>query len=348
MVYDRTPCQYNEVPHDRSVVPRPGRSIASVLASPCASCYYTYINYTYTGVAALHTNLRSDADEPKPVRWGQERRLEFIDFRLFWDGRINRSELVQFFGISIPQASLDIARYMQSAPKNLKYDRSQKAYRATRDFKPAYILPDSQSFLNQFVAVSVGTLPSSFSFIGWQPPYEIVQHPTRAIRPEFLRSVMWAIRDVADIELSYQSMRDPAPSRRWISPHAVAFDGSRWHVRAWCHQNGDFRDFVFARIQQVYRSRKSEINSKSDTLWNTQATIILKPRIGLTKQQRLAIEKEYEMKNGALRLVTRKALVAYVARQLRLDRNEELPPAMQPLQWVNENEFKQLLNAARK
>ena len=51
--------------------------------------------------------------ETKVARWGQERRLEFIDFRLYWEGRINRSDLIDFFGISVPQASLDLAKYQR-------------------------------------------------------------------------------------------------------------------------------------------------------------------------------------------------------------------------------------------
>lgn len=53
------------------------------------------------------------------LRWGIERRLEFIDFRLFWEGRINRSDLTDQFGISTPQASADLARYQEMAPSNL-------------------------------------------------------------------------------------------------------------------------------------------------------------------------------------------------------------------------------------
>ena len=42
------------------------------------------------------------------VRWGIERRLEFIEFRLFWEGHINRGDLMAAFGISINQASTDL------------------------------------------------------------------------------------------------------------------------------------------------------------------------------------------------------------------------------------------------
>src|SRR3546814_13161726 len=38
------------------------------------------------------------------TRWGQERRLAFIDFRLQFERRLNRKDLRDFFGISAHQA----------------------------------------------------------------------------------------------------------------------------------------------------------------------------------------------------------------------------------------------------
>ena len=43
---------------------------------------------------------RVEGEARQGLRWGVERRLEFIDFRLFWDGRINRGDLTEQFGIS--------------------------------------------------------------------------------------------------------------------------------------------------------------------------------------------------------------------------------------------------------
>lgn len=73
------------------------------------------------------------------ARWGQERRLEFIDYRLRWDGQINRSSLTDFFGISVPQASLDLSEYTKLAPDNLEYDMSSRVYRSTKLFQPVYM-----------------------------------------------------------------------------------------------------------------------------------------------------------------------------------------------------------------
>ena len=50
--------------------------------------------------------VQTEATAPaEPLRWGTERRLEFIDFRLYWEGRVNRADLTREFGISVPQAS---------------------------------------------------------------------------------------------------------------------------------------------------------------------------------------------------------------------------------------------------
>src|ERR1700721_1293046 len=91
----------------------------------------------------------SNSSPTRSPKWGQERRLEFIEFRLLWDGRINRKELVNFFGISIPQASLDLARYIALAPRNLEYDKRSKVYRARKKLKLVFIRGDSEDFLNQ-------------------------------------------------------------------------------------------------------------------------------------------------------------------------------------------------------
>ena len=61
-------------------------------------------------------------------------RLRFIDFLLDHYGMFNRSAIVDYFGLSVPQASMDIRAYIEGAPGNLEYDKSGKAYRATAGF----------------------------------------------------------------------------------------------------------------------------------------------------------------------------------------------------------------------
>ncbi len=68
------------------------------------------------------------------MRWGVEKRLEFIEFRLFWEGGINRADIMETFGVSVPQASKDLSLYEEKAPGNLAYDRSEKRYFAASTY----------------------------------------------------------------------------------------------------------------------------------------------------------------------------------------------------------------------
>ena len=290
---------------------------------------------------------RETRREPKTGRWGQERRLEFIDYRLSWDRRLNRAELVDYFGISIQQASLDISRYAELAPNNLEYDKSEKVYRATDHFKPTLTQQNAQSYLDQLLAVALGTMPVSGTFLGWMPPTDIVKFPVRSIHADTLTDINQAIRYRQDIELEYQSMRLPDSTRRWIAPHAIAFDGARWHVRAWCYSREEFRDFVFSRIQNIYQSRPSQLTNTSDPRWESYSTVVLTPKKGLTESQRRAVEIDFGMSNGELRVSMRQALVFYFVRQLHLMGDRESQDR-QPIEWANKDELAWLIDEARK
>jgi hypothetical protein len=285
-------------------------------------------------------------DSPAP--WGIERRLEFIDFRLRWDRTINRADLIRFFRISPQQASADLARYAEVAPGNLVYDKSLKTYRATDGFRPAASRRDAQAYLRDLAALSSGERPAADSFIGWHPECDVVQYPVRPISTGTFLRLLWAIRDVEELKVSYQSMRRPTASSRWIVPHAFASDGQRWHVRAWCHETGEFRDFVISRIQSVQGHRKATVSNDHDEGWNTLVDIVVAARAGLTDGQRRAIEADFGMSRGRLRLSCRRALAFYLLRQLQLDRPSNLSPTAQPLELVNRPELVDVITAGHK
>ncbi|WP_292464716.1 hypothetical protein [Mesorhizobium sp.] len=55
------------------------------------------------------------------LSWGVQQRLEFIEYRLFWAGRVNRGGLMGQIGISVNQASTDLNRHIGLAP-NMVYE----------------------------------------------------------------------------------------------------------------------------------------------------------------------------------------------------------------------------------
>ena len=246
-----------------------------------------------------------------PARWGQERRLEFIEFRLQWEGRVNRSDLVNYFSISVPQASLDFARYRELAPKNTVYDVVQKAYLPSPNFTPTLIRESADDYLIRLWGATAGTMNSNSSFLGWTPSVGIVRDPARLVDAAILRVFLLALREKLVVRIDYQSMSTTVPSSRTISPHAVGFDGFRWHVRAFCHVHDDYRDFVLGRVRSAVSEGPTEIDPKDDADWHNFIQAIIVPHPRLSKAQKQAVESDYNMEHGRLVLRVREALLFY-------------------------------------
>jgi hypothetical protein len=261
--------------------------------------------------------------------WGQNRRLEFIDFRLLWEGRINRSDLVEFFGISTPQASLDLARYQELAPNNVRYDHRERVYFASQPFEPFFTVADPSRYLNSLLGVNLGMVSKEMSFIGWYPSFDAVLSPTRKISGDTLYRALGAIRNRRALEVSYQSLNRTEPTIRQLSPHAIAYDGFRWHTRAYCHERKDFRDFVFPRILEIRSESPSDIDPAADLAWTTFLTLELIPHPGLPPAQRRVIELDYGMTEGILTIQVRKALLFYALRRLNLHKGASSAQAQQ-------------------
>src|ERR1700722_1226019 len=137
-------------------------------------------------------------------RWNVERRLEFIDSRLYWNGHINRGDLVDFFGISVPQASTDLARYQEAAPSNIVYDKSAKTYVSGDGFQPVFFQPTGDGYLAHLRLLSSGMLSEEEATALRPPPFSIVPILRRRVEPEQLRRVLRAIREKTALEVRYQ------------------------------------------------------------------------------------------------------------------------------------------------
>jgi hypothetical protein len=64
-----------------------------------------------------------------------EQRLRFIDFLLAQYGTVNRSALVDYFGISEPCATRDLREYQRLAPNNARYSLSSRTYERLATFQ---------------------------------------------------------------------------------------------------------------------------------------------------------------------------------------------------------------------
>lgn len=73
------------------------------------------------------------------MKYAIEQRLRLIDFLLHQYGTINRSALEDYFGVSTPQASIDIQEYLRRAPDNAAYCKKRKTYVRTDEFKRVWL-----------------------------------------------------------------------------------------------------------------------------------------------------------------------------------------------------------------
>lgn len=278
--------------------------------------------------------------ESADLRWGIEKRIEFIEFRLFWDGRVNRSDLTSAFGVSVNQASTDLNRYIGMAPDNMVYDKSARTYIRGGNFDPLFLKPDASRYLSQLRSVADGILDRADAWIGQFPSYDAAPSPVRGVYAKTLRSVVAAIRRSEAIEVKYQSLSRPEPRWRWIAPHAIGFDGFRWHTRAFCLTDQSFKDFLLSRIIETRATKPSDVDADGDADWNEYVILEIGPHPELSEMQQKVIALDYGMRGSKAKIKVRRALLYYALKRLGLDTDPAArKPQDQQIVFLNRNQI---------
>jgi len=276
------------------------------------------------------------------VRWDLAFRYRVIETVAWWEGRLTTGHLMQSFGISRQQASKDINTYItEHAPLNLTYDKQLKGYVPTETFTPRFI-DDSVSaylhllFQNNERAEHIEGLKLAYAHT------QVLEVPDRSIRPQVLRPLLKACREGLRLETEYVSLSNPEPETRLIAPHTLVNTGMRWHVRAYCEKNREYRDFVLSRFRgEPDLLDKSEHGIDLDEVWNTEVPVIIEPDPRLDAAQKAIIQADFGMIDGQLQIPSRRALVKYVLQRYQLDhKNMDPKPEAQQIVVKNLNELK--------
>ena len=262
------------------------------------------------------------------VRWDLALRYRLIETVAWWEGRLTTGHLIQSFGISRQQASKDINTYItEHAPRNLTYDKQLKGYVPSKLFKPLFI-DDSASAYLHLLNQTHSRAPHVEGLALAYAHTMVLEVPDRTIRPEVLRPLLKACRDNEVIEIEYVSLANPSPETRLIAPHTLVYTGMRWHVRAYCEKNREYRDFVLSRLRgQPEFERKTENLIGGDEDWNTEVAVIIEPDSRLKPEQKAIIEADFGMLDGLLVIPTRRALVKYVLQRFQIDPKKLDPKA---------------------
>ncbi|MBG4142043.1 WYL domain-containing protein [Pseudomonas aeruginosa] len=255
------------------------------------------------------------------VRWDLALRYKLIETVVWWEGRLTTGHLMQSFGISRQQASKDINTYInEHASKNLTYDKHLKGYVPSKQFRPLFIDDSASAYLhllnqNHERAPHVEGLALAYAHT------EVLSVPDRTVSPEVLRPLLRACREGLRLECEYVSFTTPSGETRLIAPHTLIYTGIRWHVRAYCEKNRDYRDFVLSRFRGIpeLMDDQSEHTREDDLGWNTLVPVIIEPDSRLKPEQRSIIEADYGMQDGQLVIEARGALVQYVLQRYQID-----------------------------
>ncbi len=112
-----------------------------------------------------------------------------------------------------------------------------------------------------------------------------------------------------------------------IAPHALAFNGFRWHARAWCEVDECFKDFVLSRMLGTRAIKAGSVDEATDADLSKITALEIGPQPELSPPQRAAIALDYGMSDGRLTIHVRRAMLYFALKRLGLDTD---PSARRP------------------
>lgn len=254
----------------------------------------------------------------------QRERLAHIDFVLMFKGEARRTDLVERFNIAPSVATQDFARYKEIAPQNVVYDEKRKQH-----LKAA-------SFISLFdfdVIRTLATLSQGFGdgFSGQLKPPLACEAPYHLNKPSLsiVAKVTEAIHKGKALRITYVSLSSGETTRE-IVPHTLVDNGLRWHVRGFDRKHNEFRDFVLTRIKAAVVLENSTLSPSvvkeseletQDRQWNRFVELELVPHPRIEHSE--AIELDYGMTGGVLKVEIRAATAGYLLRQWHVDCSTE-------------------------
>lgn len=261
----------------------------------------------------------------------QRQAFHAIELIAQWEGRLNTGHLTKLLAITRQSASRLINDYKSRYPCNLSYNASLKCYQPLAGFRPTQASLDLESYMQLMAARLCESANDEFGAFSVQRISSGHHKPS----PHIVRPIIQAIQHRLRLDVAYASITSPDFEERIICPHTLINDGHRWHVRAWCEKNQDFRDFVLTRIRDVFDAEgASPFGREQDQGWNTWVTFSIEPDPRLSEARKRIVAMDYGMSADVSGNLTREyrvraALLIYWLQQLRVDRYRERPEAQQ-------------------
>ncbi|WP_445768384.1 WYL domain-containing protein [Rheinheimera sp.] len=278
------------------------------------------------------SSLAQEGAKGKPDRLSQiaqlpqatRDRIAHIDFTLLFKGEAVRADLVDRFSIAAAQATKDFTMYRELAPGNIEYDQKLKLHKRGEAFEPLF---------DYDVVRTLATISQGYGdgFTGKVKPPLACEAPYHLNKPNLsiVAKVTEAIHKGKALNITYVSLSSGETTRE-IVPHTLVDNGLRWHVRGFDRKHGEFRDFVLTRIKAAVVLedstlspsiiKESELESQ-DRQWNRFVELELVPHPRIEHSE--AIELDYGMAGGVLKVEIRAATAGYLLRLWNVDCSKE-------------------------
>jgi len=272
------------------------------------------------------SSLAKESAKGKPDRLSQiaqlpqatRDRIAHIDFTLLFKGEAVRADLVDRFSIAAAQATKDFTLYRELAPGNIEYDQKLKLHKRGEAFEPLF---------DYDVVRTLATISQGYGdgFTGKVKPSLACEAPYHLNKPSLsiVAKVTEAIHKGKALSITYVSLSRGETTRE-IVPHTLVDNGLRWHVRGFDRKHSEFRDFVLTRIKAVVvleDSRLSEAERETqDRQWNRFVELELVPHPYIEHSE--AIELDYGMTEGVIKVEIRAATAGYLLRLWNVDCSE--------------------------
>lgn len=262
-------------------------------------------------VVAKPDRLSQIAQLPQATR----DRIAHIDFTLLFKGEAVRADLVDRFSIAAAQATKDFTMYRELAPSNIEYDQKLKLHKRGEAFEPLF---------DYDVVRTLATISQGYGdgFTGKVKPPLACEAPYHLNKPSLsiVAKVTEAIHKGKALSITYVSLSSGETTRE-IVPHTLVDNGLRWHVRGFDRKHNEFRDFVLTRIKAAIVLEDSTLSETEletqDRQWNRFVELELVPHPRIEHSE--AIDLDYGMTGGVLKVEIRAATAGYLLRQWHVD-----------------------------
>ena len=266
-------------------------------------------------VVAKPDRLSQIAQLPQATR----DRIAHIDFTLLFKGEAVRADLVDRFSIAAAQATKDFTMYRELAPSNIEYDQKLKLHKRGEAF---------ESLFDYDVVRTLATISQGYGdgFTGKVKPPLACEAPYHLNKPSLsiVAKVTEAIHKGKALSITYVSLSSGETTRE-IVPHTLVDNGLRWHVRGFDRKHGEFRDFVLTRIKAAVVLEDSTLSEAEletqDRQWNRFVELELVPHPRIEHSE--AIELDYGMTGGVMKVEIRAATTGYLLRLWNVDCSKE-------------------------